>query len=184
MHLLNNGGEQNLEYYKKINPMGEVPTLVHDGKKIGQSLVILQYLDEVFPQNPLFPKDTFSKMQVFQFCENINTFMHSLGNLKVLQYLEKKHGYTQEQKEEWFGYWNHRGYSVLEKILQDTSGKFCFGDQVTAADMFLIPHTFTALRNNFQISKYPICHKIYENCKSVPAFEKAHPLNQPDTPKS
>ncbi len=183
VHLVDNGGEQNAESYKELNPMGEVPTLIHDNKKIGQSMAIVEYLDEVFPQNPLFPKDPLGKAHVRQFCENINSFMHPLGNLKVLQYLEQEHQYTQEQKEAWVSYWNRRGYLALEKILTKTAGKFCFGNQITAADAFLIPQMFTSLRFNVDLTDFPLCQKVYQECKSIEAFQKAHPLNQPDSPK-
>lgn len=184
VHLLNNGGEQNGASYKDLNAMGEVPTLVHNGQSIAQSVAIIEYLEEVFPQNPLFPKDPFEKAQVRQFCETINSFMHPLGNLKVLQYLEQHHHYTQLQKEEWFAHWNYRGYSALEKTLEKTSGTFCFGDQISAADVFLIPQMFASLRFNVDLKTYPLCEKIYNNCKTVTAFQKAHPLNQPDSPKT
>ena len=184
VHLLNHGGEQNSEAYKTLNPMSEVPTLVHNHKNIGQSMAIIEYLEEVFPQSPLFSKDPSEKAQIRQFCENINSFMHPMGNLKVLQYLGDHFKYTQQQKEEWMAHWNHRGYAALEKILKTTSGKFCFADQITAADTFLIPQIFTSLRFNVDLANYPLCRKIYENCKSVEAFQKAHPLNQPDSPKA
>ena len=184
VHLLNNGGEQNAQAYKDLNAMAEVPTLVHNDKNIAQTMAIIEYLEDVFPQNPLFPKDPVLKAQVRQFCETINSFMHPLGNLKVLQYLGDHHQYTQAQKEEWFALWNHRGYAALEKTLEKTSGTFCFGDQVTAADAFLIPQIFASLRFNVDLKAYPLCQKINAHCKQISAFQKAHPLNQPDSPKT
>lgn len=183
VHLLNNGGEQNSESYKDLNALAEVPTLIHNNKSLGQSVAIIEYLEEVFPTPPLFPKDPFEKAQIRQFCETINSFMHPLGNLKVLQYLGNHHNYTQEQKEEWFSLWNKKGYEALEKGLQKTAQNFCFGEKITAADIFLIPQIFASLRFNVDLTDFPLCRKIYENCKTIEAFQKAHPLNQPDSPK-
>lgn len=182
VHLLNNGGEQHQAEYKALNPMGEVPTLIHDKKALGQSMAIIEYLDEVFPQNPLYPKDAFKKAQVRQFCENINSFMHPLSNLKVLQYLEKNHQYDQAQKENWISIWLTKGFAALESVLEKESGTYCFGNQITAADMFLVPQVFSAKRFNVSLEAFPLCQKINNECEKLEAFKKAHPLRQPDTP--
>lgn len=182
VHLLNNGGEQHSEAYKKINPQEEVPTLVHDGKVLSQSLPIVEYLEELFPQPALFPKTPYERARVRQFCENINSFMHPLGNLKVTQYLEKKHAYTTAQKEEWIQHWMGMGFAALEKFLEQTAGTYCFGDQVTAADIFLVPQIASAKRFNVKMDAYPLINRIEANCLKVESFQKAHPFKQVDTP--
>lgn len=181
VHLLNNGGEQHQINYRHLNPMGEVPTLVHNGKILGQSMAIIEYLDDVFPTPSLFPKDAFQKAQIKQFCENINSFMHPLGNLKVLQYLEKHHGYDQKKKEAWIGHWLHQGFQALEKMITPSS-QFCFNNQLSAADVFLIPQIFTAQRFNVALDKYEKLMKINEHCTQLEYFQKAHPFRQIDTP--
>ena len=182
VHLLNNGGEHHSAEYKKINPQEEVPSLIHDGNVIAQSVAIIEYLDEVFPQKHLLPKPAVLRAQVRQFCENINSFMHPVCNLKIQQYLEAKHGYGPSQKEEWIQHWSQQGFEALEKILQKTSGKFCFGDEVTSADIFLIPQVFSAKIFKVDMSPYPLINKIEKNCLELEAFKMAHPMNQPDTP--
>jgi maleylacetoacetate isomerase/maleylpyruvate isomerase len=182
VHLLNNGGEQHSGEYKKLNPQAEVPTLVHDGKIISQSVAIIEYLDEVFPQHPLYPKDSFKKAKVRQFCEIINSFIQPLGNLKVIQYLENVHQYNQAKKEDWVSFWSTAGFTSLEKILETENGKYCFGDQITAADCFLIPQVFTAKRYNVKLDAFPHCRRVVDNCNELEAFKKAHPLRQIDTP--
>ena len=109
VHLLNNGGEQNTAEYKNLNPAGEVPTLVHNGKALSQSMAILQYLDEVFPQHPLFPKDPFQKAKVIQFCEGINC-TQPYQNLRTTQVLEKDFQFSSEQKDKWMNYWLGRNF--------------------------------------------------------------------------
>jgi maleylacetoacetate isomerase len=184
VHLINNGGEQNSKDYKDKNPMSEVPTLSVDGNTIAQSMAIIEYLEEVYPQNPLLPEDPLTRAQVRQFCEHINSFMHPLGNLKVLQYLEKNVGYDTAKKEEWIRHWTTRGYEALEKILQSTAGRFCFGNQVTAADVFLVPQMFSSQRFHVALDPFPLCQKVNEECLKLLSFQKAHPFNQPDTPPS
>lgn len=183
VHLLKNGGEQHHPDYKRLNPQGEVPTLVHQGRAIGQSFAILEYLDDLHLQPLLFPQDPYERARVRQFCENINSFLHPLANLKVLQKLEKDHGFSQDQKTAWIHHWYSKGLEVLETIVQKNKGQFCFGDSITAADVFLIPCLFTARRFGMDLSVYPKCVAIEKICLEIEAFKKAHPYRQPDTPE-
>ena len=183
VHLLNNGGEQHNSDYKKLNPMSEVPTLIHNGATLGQSMAIIEYLDEVFPNPRLFPQDPQKRAQVRQFCENFNSFMHPVCNLKILQYLESKHGYGQPEKEGWIAHWSKKGFEANENFLQKTHGKYCFGDEVTAADLFLIPQVFSAQRFKVDLTDYPLIRKINDNCLALDFFKDAHPYRQVDTPK-
>lgn len=183
VHLLEDGGQQNKAQYRELNPMGGVPTLVHDGKIISQSLVILEYLDDAFPQTfQIFPKEIFLKAQVKQFCEIINADLHAFGNLKVLQYLEKNHSFSHQHKEDWVKYWFNQGFISLEKILQSSAKDFCFGNEVTAADILLIPFITTAERYHMDLLVFPNISRIFENCMRRPEFMKAHPFRQVDTP--
>lgn len=183
IHLLNNGGEQHSAEYRALNPVGGVPTLVHEDKVISQSFAIIEYLDDAFPQTyRLLPQDPYLKAKVRQVCENINADIHPLQNLKLMQYLEKKHGYTQEQKDEWCQKWIHEGLSATEKILAATTRTYAFADQITAADLFIVPQIFSSLRFKVDISKYPTLSKINDNCLKLEAFQKAHPGKQIDTP--
>lgn len=175
-------GEQHSPEYRKINPLGGVPTLIHEGKIIPESFAIIEYLDEVFPQSPLFPKDAYLRARIRQFCEVINSFMHPMGNLKTLQYLEKNHGYSQDQKEQWVQHWAHQGLDVLEKTLEEFAGTYSFGESITTADVFLVPQILTCQRFKVDINKYPTLMKINENCLNIEAFKKAHPFRQVDTP--
>lgn len=176
-------GEQHSPEYRKINPLGGVPTLVHGSKVIPESFAIMEYLDEVFPSPSLFPQDPYLKARIRQVCEVINSFMHPMANLKTLQYMEKHHGYSQEQKEEWVQHWVTQGLETLETTLKEFAGTYSFGDQVTMADLFLVPQLLTCLRFKIDISKYPTLMKINDNCLKLEAFQKAHPFKQVDTPE-
>lgn len=174
--------EQQTPEYKKLNPIGGVPTLIHNGKIIPDSYAIIEYLEETYPTPALLPKDNYLRARIRQVCEIVNSSMHPMGNLRVLSYLEKTKGYTQEQKEEWFQEWAYRGLEALEKNLQEFAGTYSFGDTVTMADVFIIPQVMTCQRFKTDMSKYPTVMKVFANCQKLEAFAKAHPFRQVDTP--
>jgi maleylacetoacetate isomerase len=182
VHLTNNGGEQFLEEYKILNPLSEVPTLVHQGKSLSQSVAIIEYLDEVFPNPILYPRDPYRKARVRQFCEIINSFIHPLSNLKVLKKLETDNGYDQKKKEQWVKHWSQLGFSSLENLV-DSNSKYCFGEEITAADVFLAPAIFSANRFQVNLVGYKKLLDIEQRLNEHPAFMDAHPLRQPDTPE-
>lgn len=183
VHLLNNGGEQNQKTYREINPMGGVPTLVHNGIAIAQSYAIIQYLDDAFPETPiLFPKKALEKALVNQFCQMINADLHSYANLKTLQYLEKNFGMAEVQRTEWIHHWFKGGFQALEVFLAQHAGLFCFGDLVTAADCFLVPFVFTAHRFKMETNQFTKVTEVVNRLVTRPEFVSAHPFRQPDTP--
>lgn len=181
VHLLKN--EQRSKDYLQVNPLGGVPALFHNSHYISESMAICEYLEEVFPEHPLLPKDSFMRAKIRQFCEIINSFMHPMGNLKTLKQLETQHSYSQEEKDAWVQYWIHQGLEALEEVIKDYAGNYCFGDQVTFAEAFLIPQLFTAKRFNVDISQYTLLSKINDNCLKLQAFHLSHPLRQIDTPE-
>lgn len=180
VHLLKEGGQQRKPAYLKLNPIGQVPTLVHEGKSIGQSVAIIEYLDEIFPVPRLFPKDAWMKARTRQICEIINSGIQPLHNLKVLQELERRYKIHDDEKANWSLFWIEKGLSAIENVLQETAGSYCIGDQVSAADVFLIPQIFGAQRYNFDINKYPRVGTIFQRCMSLEAFKNAQPSAQPD----
>lgn len=183
VHLLANGGEHNLPAYRQLNSIGGVPTLVHNGKAISQSFAIIEYLEEVFPlPMPLFPQDAFERAKIRQLCETINADVHPLQNLKVTQYLENELKVGQEQKSKWINKWISEGLKAFEVGLLPFAGTYCFGDRISAADLFLIPQLFSAIRFGVDISDYKKLAQINENCLLLEGFKKAHPNRQPDTP--
>lgn len=176
-------GEQNQENYRKVNPFGGVPTLDHKGKLISQSMAITEYLDEVFDSGlKLFPADPYMKAKVRQVCENFNADTHPLQNLKVLQFLEKEFKISPEQKQQWMNRWISDGVQAVEKVISSFAGEYCFGATPTAADAFLVPQVFSANRFGVDISSCTTVLRVNENCIKHPAFMKAHPYRQIDTP--
>jgi maleylacetoacetate isomerase/maleylpyruvate isomerase len=181
IHLVNNGGEHHKADYKKINPAGEVPALIHAGQIITQSVAIIEYLDEEFPSPNLFPHEPSDRARVRQIVEHINC-LQPLQNLQVLQHLESEFGLNQEGKEKWVSKWLSRVFMALEEITQHTAGLYCVGDQITAADLFLIPQIFAGERFKVDITPYRNLARINLSCLNHDAFKKAHPMRQIDTP--
>lgn len=181
VHLLKE--EQLSENFKRINPLGELPALIHDGKVISQSLAILEYLDEVFPQPSIYPGSAERRAHIRQFCENINSFLHPLGNLKVMKLLETQHGFDEAKKEAWYHHWYAIGLKTLEQMAQKNSGTWCFGNEITAADICLIPLLFSARRFKVPLDSFPLLVAIDAQAQTHEAFKRAHPFRQPDTPE-
>jgi len=194
IHLVDAGGEQYTDQYKTLNPASEVPTLVHGENTIAQSMAILEYLEDAFPVPKLLPRatghdngqianqDAYQRARIRQFCENINC-THPLQNLKILKYLETELKQPEAAREAWLNRWISNGLQVAETLAARTSGKYCFGDEVTLADVFLIPQLFSAHRFKVNTDAYSTLRKIADNCSKLPAFQKAHPFVQPDTPE-
>jgi maleylacetoacetate isomerase/maleylpyruvate isomerase len=182
VHLLEGGGQQNKPEYRQLNPAGEVPTLIHNGKVLSQSFAIIEYLDDIAPNPRLFPKDPFERAKVRQICEHINCGVHPIANLKVQQYLTRELGATEEQKNRWIQYWIEQGMEALEKLLVSTAGTFAFGDELTAADLFIVPQVFSARRFGVNMDNYLTIKRVNETALKLDCFLKAHPHLQPDTP--
>lgn len=180
IHLLKDGGQQNQESYRKINPMGEVPCLVHNGIAIGQSMAIIEYLEATFGGSNLFPALAVEAAQVRQVCEIINSGIQPIQNLKVLQKLQKDFKATEEAKSNWAKFWITDGFKALEKILKSTAGSYSFKNKISAADCFLIPQVFNANRYGVDMAQFPTIQRVYDLCMKLDAFVKAAPENQPD----
>jgi len=182
VHLLKDGGQQHALNFLAVNPMGQVPTFVDGMNVISQSMAIIDYLDSKWPEPRLFPQNEAERASVIEFCEIINSGIQPLVNLKVGQTLEKDLGATEAQVKQWRQGFTVRGFQALEKILARTAGTYCFGSQITAADVFLEPAVFSAIGLGVRIEEFPLIKKIHDRLSQVDAFKKAHPSNQPDTP--
>ena len=179
VHLLNKGGEQFEEDFKQISPMSQIPCLKHGDKNLIQSLPILLYLEEMYPEPSLLPKDSFKKAEVLSFCEMINSGIQPLQNLSVLKYVEKE---LSSDKLKWAQYWIKRGLQACEAFLKNKSGDFCFSNELTLADLFLIPQLYNTNRFQLDMESFPTLKKVNNNCLEKDYFQKALPENQPDCP--
>jgi maleylacetoacetate isomerase len=180
VHLIKEGGQQNQEDYRIINPLGHVPALDHCGFLIAESVAIVDYLDRIFPERPLFPSVPQDRALVLQIMEIINSGVQPLQNLKVNRFLEQELKQDKSVVERWNRHWIERGLMSLERLLERTAGRFCLGEEVTAADAFLIPQCFSSRRFGVEIERFPLIARLEKEALKLDAFQKAHPEKQPD----
>jgi maleylpyruvate isomerase len=182
VHLIKDGGEQLKAPYRAVNPSGLVPSLQDNGATITQSLAILEYLDEVHPVAPLLPRDALGRARVRSLALAIACDIHPLNNLRVLRYLVKEAGLSEDAKTAWYVHWVQEGFAALEAQLAGSSdtGRFCHGDTPTLADIVLAPQVFNAARFHIDMAPYPTITRIDAACRELPAFIAAHPSQQPD----
>ena len=180
VHLMK--GEQYGAEYSAINPQNLVPVLEDEGQRVTQSLAILQYIDETWPQPPLQPADRFDRARVRALALLIACEIHPLNNPRVLNYLTGKLGVSEEQKLEWYHHWIKTGFSALEKRLagEPQTGRYCHGDAPGLADCALVPQMANALRFKVDLAEFPTIRRINAACLELEAFQKAAPENQPD----
>ena len=182
VHLLKR--EHRSAEYLALNPVGLVPSLVtDDGAVIAQSLAIIEYLDEIKPRKaPLLPKDKVARAHVRALALALACDVHPLNNLRVLNYLSNELTVTTQQKDAWITHWITVGLDAFEKslALSKTTGKFCYGDTPTLADVALVPQVFSARRFNVDVARYPLVSMIDANCNALSAFIDALPSKQPD----
>ncbi|GAB3022393.1 maleylacetoacetate isomerase [Bowmanella dokdonensis] len=183
VHLVRDGGEQHLRSYQGLNPSALVPTLVDEDEDIilNQSLAIIEYLDEKYDTGPaLLPEHKLQRARVRALAYDVAADIQPLANLRVLQYLEREFDADAEGKAVWARYWIEKGFTGIEKRLQTTAGKYCFGFDLTLVDVCLVPQVYNALRFGVDMADYPLIQRIAENCNKLEAFSRAAPENQPD----
>lgn len=182
VHLTRGGGEQFASGYSSMNPQQLVPTLVDGEVTLNQSLAILEYLEERFAQPPLLPATAAERARVRAIALEIACDIHPLNNLRVLRYLTGTLGVSEEAKNAWYRHWVETGLSALEQRLASDArtGKFCHNDQVSMADVCLVPQLANARRFKIPLSAYPTLTRIEAACLALQAFAQAAPENQPD----
>lgn len=183
VHLLKEGGQHLAADYKALNPAGLVPVLQDDdGQVLTQSLAIVEYLEETHPEPPLLPGDAVGRARVRSLALSIACEIHPLNNLRVLGYLTKTLGVSDEQKNAWYRHWVENGLASVEAMLagDPRSGEFCHGGTPTLADICLVPQIFNAQRFNCRLDHVPNVMRIHERCLALPAFARSVPAQQPD----
>jgi maleylacetoacetate isomerase len=170
--------EQTSDEYRKVNPLGLVPTLEIDGHLLVQSLAIINYLDLRFPNVPLIPASAEARAHVVSMCLTIACDIHPLNNLRVLKYLKNELGQPQEEVDRWYAHWIREGLPALEALAAPKAGKFLFGDGPSAADVCLVPQLYNARRFNVPIDDFPTLLRAEENANKIEAFAAAHPDRQ------
>ncbi|QUJ69449.1 maleylacetoacetate isomerase (plasmid) [Photobacterium sp. GJ3] len=168
--------------YQAINPAQLVPTLETEQGYLSQSLAIIEYLDECYPENALLPSDPWQKAQCRALALSVACDIHPVNNLRVLNYLTGELAVSQEDKLIWYHHWLKAGLAALETQLaarhQQHSTTFCCGDTPMLADLCLVPQLYNARRFELDLSPYPSLTRIEQACQQLKAFKDAHPENQ------
>ncbi len=175
-------GDQFKDTFRALNPSELVPVLDHDGDLLTQSLAILEYLEGTYPQPPLLPHQPLDRAYVRSIALAIACEIHPLNNLRVLRYLVKALGQSEETRNAWYRHWVEQGLAQVEMqlVAQRKCGRFVFGDDVTLADVLIVPQIFNARRYECRLEHVPTVMRIFDACMEMPAFADAQPARQPD----
>jgi maleylacetoacetate isomerase len=169
---------QKSDAYRALNPQGLVPMLEIDGLRLTQSLAIIVYLDQAFPEPPLVPRDPADGAHVRAMALAIACDIHPLNNLRVVKYLEGELGVDKDARNAWYRHWISEGFAALEAMAAHQAGEFLFGDAPTVADVCLVPQMYNARRFDVPLEPYPTLLRAEGNAVKLDAFERAHPDNQ------
>ncbi len=182
VNLMKDGGEQWSAQYRAVNPQSRVPTLVHNGQRLTQSLAIIEYLDETFPGVRLVPKDPVDRARVRMLSQIIASDIQPLQNTSTTRYLKEHLKLDEATVSAWLREWITRGLDAFNAHLEHDhlSGRFCHGDSPSMADCCLVPQLFAAERFGVPATRYPRLALIAENCSHMSAFQHAHPSKQTD----
>ncbi len=176
-------GEQTNPEFLKLNPMGGVPTIIDNGHVIGQSLAIIDYLEQTRPTPALLPIDPAARAYVWQLSLIVACDVHPLVNMPAVNYVTALVG--DGEKLPWIQHFTTAGLDGIEYLLANNKfmGKYCCGDTPTLADICLVPQAYAAKRFEVDLTPYPNIRRINDECLKHPAFAAAHPDQQIDAVK-
>lgn len=173
-------GAHKLPGFVEINPQGLVPAVELDGFVLGQSLAILEWLEERYPSPSLLPASTNDRAIVRAMSQLICCDIHPLNNLRTLQTLRSEFSADDAQVRGWMARWIHSGFGALDTMIDRFGGDYCFGFTPTMADCCLVPQAYSAERFGIDIQPFTNIRRVVENCRQLRAFQSAKPELQPD----
>ncbi len=172
------------ESYRRKNPQGLLPAIEIDGNIFGQSSAIVEWLEEAYPTPSIFPENSMARLAARSFSQFIACEVHPIHNHRVRDFLTDREGWSETKSMAWYEHWILEGLSTLEDILEKRSREteFCFGDEPSIADIYLVPVVGNARWFGFPIDRFGNILQIFESCGRIEAFRKAMPDAQPDFP--
>ena len=182
VHLGQGGGEQFSAAYRALNPQSRVPALETPDGVLTQSMAILEWLEETYPQPALLPRTPRERARVRAMAQILVSDVQPLQNMAVTRYLQESLHVDEAALKGWLREWIGRGLAALEEMLgrEPMSGDFCVGTLPTIADLCLVPQCASARRFGVDPAGYPLIARIDKACNAIPAFQRAAPLEQPD----
>lgn len=179
IHLQKEGGLNKKPEFRAVNPQMKVPALKLDsGDVLIQSLAIIEYLDDVHPQPPLLPRAPVERAKVRAVAQVIACDIHPLNNTAPLRYLKNELGQPQDKIDAWYHHWILDGFAAIEALI--SNGPYAFGNEITLADVCLVPQVANARRFKVPLDRFPRITAVDAACAKIPAFQRARPENQPD----
>ena len=174
-------GEQFQAAFTELNGDALVPLLEADGRRLTQSMAIMEYLDETHPTPALLPADAAGRARVRALSQSIACEIHPINNLRILKYLSGTLNVDEDTKNTWYHHWVDVGLLAFEKQLAlQPHHRFCHGDTPTMADCVLVPQIFNAQRFKVDLSGFPLTMAVFHACMALPAFQQAQPSACPD----
>jgi maleylacetoacetate isomerase len=179
IHLVKDGGRHKSPEYRAINPQMRIPALALSGDEVLiQSLAIIEYLNEVYPEPPLLPADATKRAEVRAIAQIIACDIHPLNNSGTLQYLKNELKHEKEAINTWYASWIDTGFEAIEARIRPAP--YAFGEHVSLADVCLVPQVYNAGRFKVPLERFPKILAVDAACRKLPAFDQARPENQPD----
>ena len=169
-------GEHTTKDYLQLNPSGYVPCLVINDKPYGESLAMLEWLEEAYPQNPLLPNDPLGRMTVRQLSLIVVAGTQPMQNLEAQKFFSD----DADERAAYARHWIARGMDSLEKMVALNGGKYAFGDSLTIADLCLVPQAYNAMRFGMLLSGYPATEQVYNRCRELTECNSSAPEKQPE----
>ena len=180
IHLLRH--EQSSAAYRALAPSQLVPSLMVDDQLLTQSMAIIEYLDELYPEPSLLPGDALARARIRSLAQDVACEIHPLNNLRVLRFLVHEMKVGEDDKTRWYQHWVESGLSVLEQRLAGdaSSGRFCHGDTPTLADCVLVPQIVNAQRFGCRLDHVPTVMRVFDECMRLAAFADTQPSAYPE----
>ncbi len=179
IHLQKQGGLNKKPEFRAVNPHMRVPALALDsGDVLIQSLAIVEYLDEVYPQPPLLPREPLERAKARALAQVVACDIHPLNNIGPLRYIKNEFGQEQAKIDRWYHHWVLDGFDAIEAMI--TPAPYACGSDVTLADICLVPQVYNARRLKVPLDRFPKIVAVDAACAKLAAFERARPENQPD----
>ena len=173
-------GAQRRESFVALSPQGLVPAVEADGAILTQSLAIIEWLDEQWPEPPLLPADPVGRATARAMAQLIACDIHPLNNLRVLTKLREQFGADEAQVGQWIAGWIEEGFAALETLVARHGGQFAYGDEPGIADCCLVPQLYSAERFKVDVSRFPHLLAVAERAGHPKPFRQAAPAAQPD----
>ena len=175
-------GEHKKDAYAAVSADQLVPMLeLDDGTRLSQSMAIIEFLDETQPGTALLPKDALGRARVRALAQSVACEIHPLNNLRVLKYLSRDLGVSEDAKNTWYRHWVRDGLESFERQLaQQAASTYCFGATPTLADCCLVPQIFNGKRFDVNFDGLPRTMAAFDACMQLDAFQRAQPSACPD----